>query len=109
LHFTKILPPNDLIFEIENLKGLKTELLQTSQRRGEAVGATGILCLLKELLNPNSLLNNFPVIWNFIPCLNWDDQHDDGNTLSKVMKTDPLARAKSPLLFKFEKFQNALR
>jgi hypothetical protein len=109
-HCSKVLSPNDLISQLEKLNGLRKELLETSQRGhkidlfsigkgpntfwygfpdpGEAVGATSILCLLKELLKPNSLLNNFHVTWNFIPCLNWDDQPDDGRTLSKVMKTE---------------------
>lgn len=54
---------------------------------GEAVGGTGLLCLMKALKEKESFLEEMQFNWNFIPCLNFDDQPNDGKTLDKVMKT----------------------
>jgi len=54
---------------------------------GEAVGATGMLCLMKGLIDGVPALSKLPYVWNFIPVLNLDDQPNGGNTLQKVMKT----------------------
>ncbi|MFZ5949279.1 MAG: hypothetical protein ACOYXC_01125 [Candidatus Rifleibacteriota bacterium] len=54
---------------------------------GEAIGATGILALMQALSDPKSLLRKLDLTWLFIPCLNFDDQPDDGKSLRRVMKT----------------------
>ncbi|KAF1079551.1 MAG: hypothetical protein GQF41_4109 [Candidatus Rifleibacterium amylolyticum] len=54
---------------------------------GEAIGAAGILALMQALSDPESALHNLDVTWLFIPCLNFDDQPDGGNSLKKIMKT----------------------
>jgi hypothetical protein len=54
---------------------------------GEAVGGTGLLCLMKALKANHPFLEDIRLNWNFIPCLNLDDQPDNGKSLSKVMKT----------------------
>jgi hypothetical protein len=55
---------------------------------GEAVGATGLLGLMKLIKDGNPFLSSLNVKWNFIPCLNMDDQPNEGKTLEKTMKTD---------------------
>lgn len=54
---------------------------------GEAVGGTGLLCLMKALRENHPFFSDMQYNWNFIPCLNFDDQPNDGKTLKKVMKT----------------------
>lgn len=62
---------------------------------GEAVGGTGVLALILALLNGNSFLNSLTnslnLKWNFIPCLNFDDQPKKGCEIVKVMR-DPAIR-----------------
>lgn len=62
---------------------------------GEAVGGTGILALVLALLNGNSFLNSLTnslnLKWNFIPCLNFDDQPEKGCEFVTVMR-DPAIR-----------------
>jgi len=53
---------------------------------GEAVGASGLLGLLRALKDPHHLIHQMNVRWNFIPCLNIDDQPNDGLTLELVQK-----------------------
>lgn len=54
---------------------------------GEAVGGTGLLCLMKALRANHPFLRDLSFNWSFIPCLNFDDQPNSGKTLEKVMKT----------------------
>ena len=54
---------------------------------GEAVGATGLLCLMRALKEKHPFFKDVDLNWNFIPCLNFDDQPNEGKTLDKVMKT----------------------
>lgn len=54
---------------------------------GEAIGATGILALMQALSNPDCALRRLDVTWLFVPCLNFDDQPDNGRSLCRVMKT----------------------
>lgn len=54
---------------------------------GEAVGGTGLLCLMRALRENHPFLMGLDYNWNFIPCLNFDDQPNEGKTLEKVMKT----------------------
>lgn len=54
---------------------------------GEAVGGTGLLALLRLLLDPESYMASLPYRWVFVPCLNFVDQPDKGRSLRKLMKT----------------------
>lgn len=54
---------------------------------GEAVGATGLLCLMKALKDGHPFLTDLELNWHFIPCVNLHDQPNGGKTLDKVMKT----------------------
>ena len=54
---------------------------------GEAIGATGIVALLEGFALDHRLLRRFPVAWALIPCLNLDDQPNQGRTLSHVFKS----------------------
>jgi hypothetical protein len=51
---------------------------------GEAVGATGSLALLQGLLQGNEYVNALDVRWHVIPCLNFDDQPNNGQELCSV-------------------------
>lgn len=53
----------------------------------EAIGGTTILALIKSLLLKDKKLLSFNLKWIFIPCLNFDDQPNNGKTLGKMMKT----------------------
>ncbi len=53
---------------------------------GEAVGGTGIVALMYALIARHPFLESFDVSWHMIPCLNFDDQPDEGRTLQKVMR-----------------------
>ena len=59
---------------------------------GEAVGASGLLGLLRALKDPHHLIHQMNVRWNFIPCLNIDDQPNDGLTLELVQKEQRLGQ-----------------
>lgn len=54
---------------------------------GEAVGGTGLLCLMRALKANHPFLEELKINWNFIPCLNFEDQPNAGKTLDKIMKT----------------------
>ncbi|MBU8902024.1 MAG: hypothetical protein KOO69_04740, partial [Victivallales bacterium] len=58
---------------------------------GEAVGGTSIFSLLRGLTDGNELLDSLDVTWHFLPCLNLDDQPNEGKTLGNVFR-DPNIR-----------------
>lgn len=51
---------------------------------GEAIGGTGSLALLQGLLHGNEYVNALDVRWHVIPCLNFDDQPNNGQELCPV-------------------------
>ncbi len=53
---------------------------------GEAVGGTAIAALLRALVEKDPFLQSFGVRWHFIPCLNPDDQPDDGQSIRTVVR-----------------------
>ena len=53
---------------------------------GEAVGGTSISTLIDALLTGNDFLSTLGVSWHFIPCLNLDDQPDQGRSLQTVFR-----------------------
>ena len=55
---------------------------------GEAVGGTGILFLLKAIQAGHPFLRDLTIRWNFIPCLNFDDQPNHGIGHSSIQKTE---------------------
>lgn len=65
-----------------------TVLLYGFPDPGEAIGGTAIVCLLQALVESSPFLQRFDVAWRFIPCLNVDDQPDEGRTLRPVMKNE---------------------
>ncbi len=112
-YYPKILPAVDVISEAESIakgwfniseigksdKGFSIQLMSQPGSNpqnallygfadpGEAVGGTGLLCLMRALREGHSFLADMKYNWNFIPCLNLDDQPNAGKTLDKVMKT----------------------
>jgi hypothetical protein len=68
-------------------KGKNNVLIYGFPDPSEAIGGTSILALIKELLRDNNQLISYDIRWIFIPCLNFDDQPDNGKNLKKVMKT----------------------
>ncbi|MDD5455187.1 MAG: hypothetical protein PHW62_06810 [Candidatus Ratteibacteria bacterium] len=58
---------------------------------GEAIGGTTILSLLRALSEGNKFLSSLDITWHFIPCLNFDDQPNEGKILSNVFR-DPNIR-----------------
>jgi len=58
---------------------------------GEAIGGTTILSLLRALSKSNEFLSSLDITWHFIPCLNLDDQPNEGKALSNVFR-DPNIR-----------------
>ncbi len=55
---------------------------------GEAVGATGLLALLRGLVAGDPRLTALGLTWHLLPCLNLVDQPANGEALGLVMKTD---------------------
>lgn len=53
---------------------------------GEAVGGMTILSLLRGLLRDNSDLVSLNLTWHFIPCLNFDDQPNEGIKLEHIFR-----------------------
>lgn len=68
-------------------EGDKTILVDGFPDPGEAIGGTTILAMLKDLVSDNSILKKLNLKWVFIPCLNFEDQPENGKKLTKVMKT----------------------
>ena len=66
--------------------GKRQFLLYAFPDPGEAVGGTLILCLLKSLLGGSEDLEPLDATWHFIPCLNFDDQPDNGQALGVVFR-----------------------
>lgn len=54
---------------------------------GESTGGTGIVNLMYALLKEHAFLQSYGVRWCLIPCLNLDDQPDDGKTIQPVMRS----------------------
>ncbi|MFN8579131.1 MAG: hypothetical protein U0354_20065 [Candidatus Sericytochromatia bacterium] len=73
------------LYEIGN--GKKNILLYGFPDPSESIGGTSILFLIKYLLQENSLFSSLDIKWLFIPCLNFDDQPNNGMSLEKTMKT----------------------
>jgi hypothetical protein len=112
--FDAILPPGDLLAACRALEGEdarcerevigRTEsgreieayvrgeghevLLYGFPDPGEAVGGTGILAMMRALWNDDPLLRQFAVRWRFIPCLNFDDQPEEGRVLVPVSRSE---------------------
>lgn len=113
INFEEVLPPQKLFEKLADLKNSHPELMTnilgkslkgdpitmitlgsgTKQALwygfpdpGEAVGGTVIYHLIETLLKNPDLLKGLDYIWNFIPCLNRDDQPFEGEKLGKVMK-----------------------
>lgn len=53
---------------------------------GEAIGGTTILSIIKRLILNDKLLMGFNLKWILIPCLNFEDQPENGTKLVKMMK-----------------------
>lgn len=53
---------------------------------GEALGGRGIIALANLLQTGVCNFKHLPVTWHFLPCLNFVDQPDNGNSLQAVMK-----------------------
>ena len=107
---TEMLPAAEIISRCREISGFSHEVIGRSNKNaaidfykigtgrhpvlfygfpdpGEAIGATVILSLMQALSDPASILHQLDVTWLFIPCLNFDDQPDNGNSLRRVMKT----------------------
>ncbi len=107
---TEILPAAEIISRCRKISGFSHEIIGRSDKDaaidfykigsgrhpvlfygfpdpGEAIGATVILALMQALSAPKCVLHHFDVTWLFIPCLNFDDQPDNGKSLRRVMKT----------------------
>lgn len=54
---------------------------------GEAIGGTTILSIIKRLVSDDEFLKAFELKWVLIPCLNLEDQPENGEKLLKIMKT----------------------
>lgn len=52
---------------------------------GEAVGGTVIWLLVNAIIQNQFTFDD--ITWNFIPCLNFDDQPNEGLTVEKIMKS----------------------
>jgi hypothetical protein len=74
------------VYEIGN--GKKSILIYGFPDPGEAIGGTTILALMKRLILNDEELNSFNLKWILIPCINFDDQPDNGEKLSKIMKKE---------------------
>jgi hypothetical protein len=53
---------------------------------GEGLGATGVYHLLRGLVERPSMTDDLPAVIHFIPCMNPDDQPDEGRTIQTVHK-----------------------
>jgi hypothetical protein len=86
-----------LIGETENGKPIRayeigksknTVLMYGFPDPGEAVGGTAIVCLLRAIIESSPFIKTFDAAWRFIPCLNLDNQPDEGRTIRPVMKSE---------------------
>lgn len=53
---------------------------------GEVIGGRGLMAIANLLQVGACNFKSMPVTWHFIPCLNFVDQPDNGQSLQKVMK-----------------------